>query len=218
MKKIFFFLLNIIIIVTIIGCDPVDPPAIFSVTTVVKGHGVVTPAKVTVVENGTVELSIKPDFGYVIDSVKDGNVVLPSVDKFTYRDVCKDETLFVSFKFPYEKGSIEWNFSQFTWVEVEWLMYYDGYWHNFIRNGARTTFLFNPDGTGTYSYPGDKFDIKEWHIERNDTASYVFTLFINLKQKIESISSKEMVLSYFTTKGEKVQITYQNDGVLRFPD
>lgn len=215
--KNLFFLFAIIIIIVANGCDPVDPPQIFTVSTVVKGHGVVTPEKATVVENGIVELSIKPDFGYVIDTVKDGNIVLPSVDKFTYRDVCKDETLFVSFKFPYEKGSIEWMFSQFTWVEVEWLMYYDGYWHNFIRNDARTTFLYNPCGTVIWSFPDHKNELKSWEIKRTDTSLNLIIPEFGV-QKIEFISSKEMVLSYFTTKGEKVQITYQNDGVIRFPD
>lgn len=224
MKKIIFFSLLAIILVSCEGCDPINPPEPppvvvtvkkFTVTTnVIGGHGTVSPSFVVVDSGKTVKLNVSPEFGYLVDTIKVNNTPLPTSTEVTL-EVTSDKKVDISFKYKYEKGTPEWYLTQFVWVESGNFMFYNDIWYDFTIKDPLliSKFWWNPDGT--YNQEWNNRKIKgSWSFDK--TANPIILIATSrFDSKIEFTDSTKMTLSFKNGNTDN-KVTYSNDGIRRF--
>lgn len=189
----------------------------FTITTVAGPNGTVTPTSAIVDSLGSATFTITPDFGYVIDTIRNNGVVLPSIDKFTFKDVSQNETLNVTFKFKYDEGTPEWYFTQFVWKESETELLIDGYWYYFpMPDFDKKTYWYNPDGTFECLLKGVTYKDASltWSLDKTTNPITLVTGGKYLK-RVEFLDSTTMVIA-FEDRDVTHKITYTNNGVRRF--
>lgn len=189
----------------------------FTITTVAGPNGTVTPTSAIVDSLGSATFTITPDFGYVIDILRNNGVVLPSIDKFTFKDVSQNETLSVNFKFKYDEGTPEWYFTQFVWMESEREVLIDGYWYYFpMPDSDKKTYWYDPDGTYVIIYKGITYKDTSFVWSLDKTTNPI-TLITGGKSstRVEFINSTTMVIE-FEDRDVTHKITYTTNGVKRF--
>lgn len=226
MNKIFFFSLLAIFLVSCDGGDPIinppEPPPVVAIkkftvsVNVIDGHGAVSPSFVVVDSGNTVTLSIYPEVGYLVDTIKVNKVSLPlSTSTEVALEVNSDKKVDISFRYKYAEGTPEWYLTQFVWVESGRFSLIDSIWYDFTTNDPLyiSKFWWNPDGT--YNQEWNNRKIKGlWYFNKT-TNPIVLIAEGRYDSKIESIDSVKIVLSYeHGNVTEKV--TYSNDGVRRF--
>jgi hypothetical protein len=229
MKNLFFFLLATIILVACDCCEPELPkPPVkvkqFTITTLVGQNGTITPTNAIVDSLGSATFTITPKFGYVIDTIRNNGKVLPNSDKFTFRDISQNETLSVSFKFTFEKGTPEWFLCQYVWTSVDAIVYdYKVGWYT-STSQINAIYEYNPNFTMTIEYLGNKYIDYVWSLDKSKNPM----LFKRGAKKdamvdyeLISINEKELFVKYYEdrTPGKEMFITvrHTNDGKLRFP-
>ncbi len=226
MKKIFFFSLLAIFLVSYVGCDetinPPEPPPVVAIkkftvsVNVIDGHGTVSPSFVVVDSGNTITLSIYPEFGYLVDTIKVNKVSLPlSTSTEVTLEVTSDKKVDVTFRYKYDEGTPEWYLTQFVWVESGSFSFIDGIWWDFTMTDPLyiSKFWWNPDGT--YNVEWNNRKAKGWWYFNKNTNPIVLIAEGRFDSKIESIDSVKIVLSYeHGNVTEKV--TYSNDGIRRF--
>lgn len=189
----------------------------FTITTVVGTNGTVTPTSAIVDSLGSATFTITPDFGYVIDTIRNNGVVLPSIDKFTFKDVSQNETLNVTFKFKYDVGTPEWYFTQFVWMESKLHILIDGYWYYFpMPDSDKRTYWYNPNGTFECLLRGVTYKDASltWALDKTTNPITLVTGGKYL-ERVEFINSTTIALS--SENGAVTnKITYTTDGVKRF--
>ncbi len=226
MKKIFFFSLLAIFLVSCDGGDPIinppEPPPVvtikkFTVTTnVIGGHGTVSPSFVTVDSGKIITLNVSPEFGFLVDSIRVNNVSipLPTSTEVTL-EVNSDKKVDVTFKYKYEKGTPEWYLTQFVWVESGHFSFINGIWWDFTTKDPLliSKFWWNPDQT--YYQEWNNRKIKgSWSFNKT-TNPIILIADGRFDSSVEFTDSTKMSLSF--KNGETLtKVTYSNDGIRRF--
>ncbi len=226
MKKIFFFSLLAIFLVSCDGGDPIinppEPPPVvtikkFTVTTnVIGGHGTVSPSFVTVDSGKIITLNVSPEFGYLVDSIRVNNVSIPlPTSTEILLEVTSDKKVEVTFKYKYEKGTPEWYLTQFVWVESGLFIWVNNIWWDFTTKDPLliSKFWWNPDGT--YNQEWNNRKIKgNWSFDKTKNP-IVLIATSRFDSSIEFTDSTKMTLTY--KKGEGIdKTTYSNNGIRRF--
>jgi hypothetical protein len=229
MKNLFFFLLATIILVACDCCEPELPkPPVkvkqFTITTLVGQNGTITPTNAIVDSLGSATFTITPKFGYVIDTIRNNGKVLPNSDKFTFRDISQNETLSVSFKFTFEKGTTEWFLCQYVWTYADAIVYDYKVGYYVSPKTNISIYEYNPNFTYTIDYLGYKYIDQVWSLDKSKDPM----LFKKGAKKdamldyyIISINEKELFVKRYqdSTPGKEIFATsrFTNDGKLRFP-
>lgn len=222
MKKIIFFLfLTIVLAGCCNSCDPINPPEPppvhkvkqFSfVATVIGDNGTVSPTTALVDSGKSIVVTTEPHNDYVVDTFKVNGVPV-SLTSLTYviYNVSSKQNIEVTFKYKYDKGTPEWYFTQFVWVEiVKWLKIGD-MWYDFTDDSLKGILNYNPDGTYDVSSNGMNYH-GSWSF---NPATKILTRGEYLL-KVDSINDKKMVETSTDNNGIICMITYTNDGVIRF--
>ena len=226
MNKIFFFSLLAIFLVSCDGGDPIinppEPPPVVAIkkftvsVNVIGGHGTVSPSFVVVDSGNTVTISIYPEVGYLVDTIKVNKVSLPlSTSTEVTLEVNSDKKVDLSFRYKYAEGTPELYLTQFVWVESGSFTFYNGIWYDFTTNDPLyiSKFWWNPDGT--YNQEWNNRKIKGlWYFNKT-TNPIILVAEGRYDSKIEFTDSTKMTLSF--KHGElPTRVTYSNDGVRRF--
>ena len=226
MKKIFFFSLLAIFLVSCDGGDPIinppEPPPVVTIkkftvsVNVIDGHGTVSPSFVVVDSGNTVTISIYPEVGYLVDTIKVNKVSLPlSTSTEVTLEVNSDKKVDLSFRYKYAEGTPEWYLTQFVWVESGSFSLIDSIWYDFTTNDPLyiSKFWWNPDGT--YNQEWNNRKIKGlWYFNKT-TNPIVLVADGRKDSRVEFNDSTKMTLSY-ENRNVIEKATYSNDGIRRF--
>ena len=226
MKKIFFFSLLAIFLVSYVGCDetinPPEPPPVVAIkkftvsVNVIDGHGTVSPSFVVVDSGNTVTLSIYPEFGYLVDTIKVNKVSLPlSTSTEVALEVNSDKKVDISFRYKYAEGTPEWYLTQFVWVESGRFSFVDGTWWDFTIKDPLLIgkFWWNPDGT--YQREWNNRKAKGWWYFNKTTNPIILVAEGRSDSSVEFSDSTKMTL-FFKAGEVEEKVSYSNDGTRRF--
>ena len=202
--------------------NPPEPPPVVAIkkftvsVNVIDGHGAVSPSFVVVDSGNTVTISIYPEVGYLVDTIKVNKVSLPlSTSTEVTLEVNSDKKVDVTFRYKYEKGTPEWYLTQFVWVESGHFSFINGIWWDFTTKNPLliSKFWWNPDGT--YNQEWNNRKIKgNWSFNKT-TNPIVLVADGREDSRVEFTDSTKMTLSF--KHGElPTRVTYSNDGVRRF--
>jgi hypothetical protein len=211
MKKL--FLLVALVAITLVGCNPINPPdspivKVKKYTITVQRDSTnctVTPTTIVVDSGKTATFHITTNFGFVVDSVKVNDTVVsaPFLPDIYLYNVSSNQKLEVSCK-----KDLSWYLVHTKWISdstyvtinhVEWV------WYDIPLNEV---VQFLPDSTYNNIWPGIIGSGNKWSVDETTNPPTLNWQNDALSVKIELLNEKKFVYSFVDSQGDPSKKVY----------
>lgn len=172
----------------------------FTISATAGNNGTVSPSgNIMVTEGQDQTINILPNVGYLIETLKVGDIFVSPINSYTFSNVTANASLYATFK----KDSILWPL-----LNIEWdldSVYIDS---NKWDSTNEEILKFSSNGTSTATKNGNVYD-RSWVLDRINSPAIL--TYGGRLCKIEKINTEKFIFSYTNELNQKVTKIYSKN-------